>query len=229
MASASIISIAAGRMPAPMIADTAAPPCPVVPNAASRVGTASREPGQLHDDLGDDAERALRADERAEQVVPGRRAGAVAEPGQLAGRGHDLQAGDVVHGEAVLEAVRAAGVLRHVAADRADHLAGRVRGVEQAVRRRRLAHGQIGHARLDDRPAAGRVDRDDPPHLRHDDQHAVSARQRPAGQPGARAAGHERHARPGARGDDRGDLLGRPPAAPPAPGLARCEVSPSHS
>ena len=41
MASASIISIAAGRMPAPMIADTAAPPCPVVPKAASRVVTAS--------------------------------------------------------------------------------------------------------------------------------------------------------------------------------------------
>ncbi len=37
MASASIISIAAGRMPAPMIPDTAAPPAPVVSNAASSV------------------------------------------------------------------------------------------------------------------------------------------------------------------------------------------------
>ncbi len=40
MVSASIISIAAGRMPAPMIAETAAPPWPIVSNAASSVVTA---------------------------------------------------------------------------------------------------------------------------------------------------------------------------------------------
>ena len=41
IASASIISIAPGRMPAPMIADTAAPPAPIVVKAASSVVTAS--------------------------------------------------------------------------------------------------------------------------------------------------------------------------------------------
>ncbi len=41
MASASIISMAAGRMPALMMADTAAPPAPIVLNAASSVVTAS--------------------------------------------------------------------------------------------------------------------------------------------------------------------------------------------
>ncbi len=41
MASASIISIAAGTMPAPMIAETACPPCSMLSNAASTVVTAS--------------------------------------------------------------------------------------------------------------------------------------------------------------------------------------------
>ena len=41
MASASIISMAAGRIPAPMISDTAVPPAPMVVNAASSVVTAS--------------------------------------------------------------------------------------------------------------------------------------------------------------------------------------------
>jgi len=164
---------------------------------------------QLDHDLGHDAERALRAGERAQQVIPGGHAGAVAEPGQLAGRRDDLQAGDVVHGEPVLEAVRAAGVLRHVAAHRADHLAGRVRGVEQAERRRRLAHGQVGHARLDHGPPAHRVDLEHRTHPRHHDQHAVLVRQGPAGQPGAAAPGHERHARRSARSHHRRHLAGR--------------------
>ena len=42
--------------------------------------------GQLDDDLGDDAERALGPGKRPEQVIAGRHAGAVAQPGQLAGR-----------------------------------------------------------------------------------------------------------------------------------------------
>ena len=41
MASASIISIAPGRIPAPMMADTALPPAPIVANAASSVVTDS--------------------------------------------------------------------------------------------------------------------------------------------------------------------------------------------
>ena len=72
MASASIISIAAGITPAPMIADTAPPASSVPANAASRVRTASGGAGQPDGDLGGDAERALGADERAEQVVAGR-------------------------------------------------------------------------------------------------------------------------------------------------------------
>ncbi len=114
-----------------------------------------------------------------------------------------------MHGEAVLEAVRAAGVLRHVAAHRADHLAGRVRGVEVAVRPGRGADRQVRDARFHDGPLADRVDRDDPAHPRGHDQHAVGPRQGAAGQAGARPPGHERHPGPGALRDHRRDLLRR--------------------
>ncbi len=165
-----------------------------------------RRGGQLDDDLGDDAERALRAGERAEQVIARRHAGPVAEPGQLARRGDDLKAEHVVDREPVLEAVRAAGVLRDVAAHRADHLGRRVGRVEQPVRRRGLRHRQVGHARLDDRAPRHRVDLKHPAHPRHDDEHALGVRQGAAGQAGAAAARHERHAGVRADPDDRGDL-----------------------
>ena len=94
---------------------------------------AARAPGAGIDpqrDLRGDAERALGADERAEQVVARAGRALAAELHQLAVGEHDLQTGHVVRGEAVLEAVRAAGVLGHVAADRADDLARGIRRVE---------------------------------------------------------------------------------------------------
>ena len=149
MASASIISIAAGSTPR---ADDGRNRRPARVGACERGEQGAnrlRQAGEPDDDLGDDAERALRADERAEQVVSRRRAGTVADPDKRPRRQSDLKAEDVVHGEAVLEAVRAARVLRHVPADRADHLARRVGGVEVAERLRCLAHGQIGDAGFD--------------------------------------------------------------------------------
>ncbi len=59
-------------MPAPMIADVAAPASSVEANPASSVRHVLRQPDQPHGDGGDDAERALGADDRAEQVVAGR-------------------------------------------------------------------------------------------------------------------------------------------------------------
>ena len=55
-----------------MIAEVAAPASSVPAKPASRVRTASGSAHQPHGDLGGDAQRALRADERAEQVVAGR-------------------------------------------------------------------------------------------------------------------------------------------------------------
>ncbi len=86
-----------------------------------------------------DPECSLRADERAEQVGPVRVERLAAELDDLAVGQNDLEPRDVVDGEAVLEAVRAAGVLRHVAADRADLLARRIGCVEEPVRRDGLA------------------------------------------------------------------------------------------
>ena len=84
MASASIISMAAGMMPAEMIADTAWPAVSVSGNPASSVCTACGETGQADGDLGRDAERALGPDERAEQVVPGEVERGAADLDQLA-------------------------------------------------------------------------------------------------------------------------------------------------
>ncbi len=112
-----------------------------------------------------------------------------------------------MHGKPVLEAVRPSGVLRHVTADRAHHLAGRVRRVEQTERRGRLAHRQVRDARLDDRPPAHRVDLDDLAHPRHHDEDPVLARQSATRKSSAAAACHERHVVPHAFPDDRGGLL----------------------
>ena len=66
------------------------------------------------------AERALRADEQAGQVVPGDAlGGAPAAAQHLAVGEHDRQAEDVLGGDAVLDAAHAAGVGGDVAADRA--------------------------------------------------------------------------------------------------------------
>ena len=109
-----------------------------------------------------DPERPLRADDDPEQV------GAVvgvdrlaAEHEQLAVGQDERRARDVVDGEPVLEAVRAAGVLGDVAADRADLLAGGVGRVEEAVRRDRAGDVEVRDARLDDDALALEVDLED--------------------------------------------------------------------
>ena len=77
--------------------------------------------------LGDDRQRALAADQQADQIEPGR----IVDRSELDDRAvgqHGFQAEHVVDGHAVLERVRAAGVGGHVAADRAGALARRIGG-----------------------------------------------------------------------------------------------------
>ena len=107
-------------------------------------------------DLRRDPERSLRADEGAEQVGPVRIERLAAELDELAVGEHDGQPGDVVDREAVLEAVGAARVLGHVAADRADLLARGVGRVEEAVGGDGPRHVEVGDARLDHARAASR-------------------------------------------------------------------------
>ena len=105
---------------------------------------------QTERDPGGDTQRPLRADESAEQVVAGRiRRPAAPDVRHRAVRQHDLRAHDVVRGKAVLQAVDAAGVLRQVAADGGDDLAGRVGGVVVALVGDLLAHPHVDDAGLD--------------------------------------------------------------------------------
>ena len=161
--------------------DTAAPASSVESKAARCVTHGLGRAQEAKGDLGRDPERPLRADEHAEQVGPGDSGARAAEPHELAVGEHDRQAGDVVDGEAVLEAVRAARVLGDVAADRADLLARRVRRVVETLRRHGLGHLEVGHARLDDDALRVEIDLEDAVHPRERDHDALGDGQRPAG------------------------------------------------
>ena len=198
----SIISTAAGMMPAPMMSDTAPPPASIVSNAGEqrlhRFGPA-QDP---HRHLRDDRERAFRSDEQPEQIRAGRVDQRAAEVHDLPVGQHGLDAEHVVHGEAVLEAVRAAGVLGDVAADRADLLARGIGRVVVAERRDLPRDLEVGHAGLDRDALVRDVDVEDAIEARQRDDDAAGHRQRAARQPGAVAARDERHLRPRAELDD---------------------------
>ena len=189
-------------------------------DGARRAGERRAQP-QRH--LGDDAERPLRTDHEAAEVKS-RNAfrGPATQPDRGAvagGTAHDRPHPEhVVAGDAVLEAAEAAGVGRDVAADRRPRGAGRVRRVPQAL----LAHDRlevvVDDARLDDADEVVGVDLDDLVHPRQVEDEAAVDGVRAAGQAGARAARHDRHAEVGADADR---LLRPPPrsalAAPPGP------------
>ena len=69
------------------------------------------------------------------------------------------------------EAVRTAGVVGHVAADRAGLLAARIGSEVQAVDGDGAAEVEVEHARLDPGPTCVRIDRADPVHLGERDDH----------------------------------------------------------
>ena len=117
-----------------MIRETASPAAVGRFEAREQRAHRLRAAQDAHGDRDGDPERPLGADEDAEQIG----ALSVAREGdELPVGQHDVGGEHVVDGEAVLEAVRAARVLGDVAADRADLLAGGVRGVEEAARPRR--------------------------------------------------------------------------------------------
>ena len=99
----------------------------------------------------------------------------------LAVREHDDRCEHVVDGEAVLQAVRAAGVLGDVAADRAHLLARRIRRVEVPVGGHRLRHLEVRHAGLDDDPLGVEIDLEHAVHPRERDHDPLGDRQRAAG------------------------------------------------
>ena len=83
----------------------------------------------------------------------------------------------MVDGEAVLEAVRAAGVLGDVAADGADRLRGRIGRVEVAMRAKHARlRRSIDDAGLDDDLRVGKVHIEDAVHARQADNDAAGQR-----------------------------------------------------
>ena len=146
-------------MPAPMIgADRRARLLDVVERGERHLRRL-RLRQQLDGDLGGDREQALAAVDERQQVVARAVERVAAELDDLAGDQHAAHAAHVVHGEPVLEAMHAAGVLGDVAADRAGDLRRRIRRVVEAVRRGGLRNREVAHAGLHDGRARQRVDR----------------------------------------------------------------------
>ena len=164
---------------------------------------------QPHGDLGDDAQRAFRADhERAQVRAHGVQR--VAAEGDDAAIGADKgEREHVVGGESVLEAMRSTGVLRDVPADGADDLARRVRREVEVVLRHGGRDAGVGDTGLYDRALVLDIDGEELTHPLQADHDAVGHGQGAAGQPSAGSAGDERDSLPGTHPHDGGDLFGR--------------------
>ena len=154
--SRSIISIADGMTPAATIPETAAPAASIVWKPASSVRTAcgARTSRSVMRVAIPSVPSEPTID--AEEVRPVGVERLAAELDDLAVRQDEREPGDVVRGEPVLQAVRAAGVLGDVAADRAHLLARGVGRVEEAVRGDGARHVEVRDARLDDDRAGSR-------------------------------------------------------------------------
>ena len=126
-------SIATGMMPAAMIAATQSPASSTFEKPTSTGRAPFGGAQDPHGRLGDDAELPLRAADEAEQVVAAAVEVLAADLDHGAVDQHQGDAQQVVGGHAVFQAVRAAGIHRDVARDRAGELARRVGGVEEAL------------------------------------------------------------------------------------------------
>ena len=178
-------------MPAAMMAATQAPAVSLELEAEQHRPRAFRRLEQAHGDLGDDAELAFRADDQSEEIVAGRIEARAADIDDLAVHQHHADAEHVIGGDAVFQAMRAAGIGGDIAADGAGDLARRVGRVKEAVARDRIGDAGIGDAGLDMRHAVGEVDGEHLAHAREAQHDRVFERQGPAGERGAGPARHD--------------------------------------
>jgi len=159
-----------------------------------------------HGDLGNHAQQALGAGHQAHQVIAMRIQMLAAETQYLAVHQHHFEAEDVVGGEAVFQAVHAARVLGHVAADGAGDLARRIGGVVEAGPLHRLGDAKVGDPRLSADGAVLVVDLQDAVELAEPEHDAVGERQGAARERGPGPARHHLDAAPVAQTEDRRDL-----------------------
>ena len=137
-----------------------------------------------------DTKQTFRAGGQTEQVVALGVEVAAAETDDLAVHQNHLDAEQVVGGEAVFQAMDAAGVLGDVAADRTGNLARRIGRVIETLVLDGLGQAQVGDPGLGDDAAVLPVDLQDFVELAHGQGNAVCDRQGPAGQRGAGPARH---------------------------------------
>ncbi len=144
----------------------------------------------------------------ADHVIAVGLAGRAAERDDLAVGKERGDREDVVRRDAVLETMRAAGVLGDVAADRARGLARRIRRVVESVRCDGAAQRGVHHARLDGRREVVGIDGDDARQAIEPEEHGALG-ERAAGEAGAGAARHERHVGASQLAHDGDDFVAR--------------------
>ncbi len=150
--------------------------------------------GALHDaesDFGGNAESAFGADEDAGEIVAGHVERFPAEVHERTIGENDFDAEDVRRGEAVLEAMRSAGIFRDVAADGANGLRGGIGSIEIFVGLDTGGDLEIDDAGFDDNAGVGNVDFEDAIHAREAEDDAVFDGERAAAEAGTGAARDE--------------------------------------
>ena len=130
-----------------------------------------------------------------------------AEAQHFASYQHDLAAQDIVGGHSVFQAMHAAGIFRHIAADRAGDLRGGIGCIVKTRIGHSIAHRKIGDARFHHRDTIVEIDFTDSIELGHAKQHAIGERQRTARQRRARPARNDLDALIVAIAQHFGDLL----------------------
>ena len=223
---ASIISIAAGTIPAAITPETAPPASSVCAKPASSVRTVSgarRMRSVSFVAIPSVPSEPTNDAEQVGSVVPHR------ELDELAVRQHDLGGEDVVDGEAVLEAVRAAGVLGDVAADRADLLRRRVGRVVEARLGDRARDVEVRDARLDDDLPALDVDLEDRASSRASEMTTPSATGSAPPESPVPAPRATNGSRSSAQSRTTACTSAVVPGSATSEGTTRCPVRPSHS
>ena len=155
-----------------------------------------------------DAECAFGANEDAGEIVAGGVERFCAEVDEGAIGENDFEAEYMRGGETVFEAVGAAGIFRHVAADAADGLGRRIGGVEKIVGLDARGDIEIDDAGFHGDAGVGDVDFEDAIHARETDDDAVIDGERAAAESGAGTSGDEGNAFAMAEAEDGLHLLG---------------------
>ena len=142
---------------------------------------AFRAAQDAHGHFGDHRQLPLAAGQQPEPVIPGSVEMRAADLDDLALDRDDLQPQQIVGGDAVFQAMGAARVHVHVAADHAGKLAGGVGRVEEAALRHRLGDADIGHPGLHDGEPVVVIDLYDTIHPHQPEHHSIGQRQRSTG------------------------------------------------